>query len=99
MNTQLKSSKPPSAATIVGIAVATIVLSIAVTNTEAKAAMKMRTRRSGAAAGAAAILSSIDSAGIDYINQAQKSARVRGPMRACVLTEPKSAVKAGANPD
>ncbi len=48
MKTQLRSSKPPSEATIVGIAVATIVPSIAVMKTEASAATKIQVRRSGA---------------------------------------------------
>ena len=44
MKTQLRSSNPPSAATIVGIAVATIVPSIAVMKTDASAAAKIHTR-------------------------------------------------------
>ena len=50
MKTQLRSSKPPSVPTIVGIAVATMVLSTAVMKTEASAATKISTRFCGAAA-------------------------------------------------
>src|SRR5215472_9035069 len=79
VKTQESSSKPPISPTMVGIAVATMVLSIWVMKAEARAAMKMRTRRSGAivgaVAGAALIRSLVVSAGIVYSTLARVSWR------------------------
>src|SRR6185503_1480912 len=80
VKTQESSSKPPISPTMVGIAVATMVLSIWVMKAEARAAIKMRTRRSGAivgaaVAGAAPIRSLVVSAGIVYSTLARVSWR------------------------
>ena len=53
---------------MVGIAVATIVLSICVMKAQASAAMKMSTRRSGAITGAARAPSLVVSAGITLLS-------------------------------